>query len=276
MPNITVTTIPLKSVKARYYFNAKKYDKALSLLSEGTGANPFLYYSELLKSQIFLAKGILDSAYFYGRRAFYNLPNNNLHSTNYVNILIQKRDISLINEAFELLTYKDNKINWKNYLVAASNFTPPGDKLLTKRAKMAKEKFIDDPEFENLYKSIAVGNQNFAEALNISQRALEQYNNKNYKLAAELYQKSIELNPLEFSYRENAAASLYLIGDLINAEKHIDIVINEMNPLTGKAEYIKAIIFISMGDNLGACPYLQTSLDSGYEQARQAFDQNCN
>ena len=276
IPNITVTTIPLKAVKARYYFNAKKYDKALSLLSEGTGANPFLYYSELLKSQIFLAKRALDSAYFYGRRAFYNLPNNNLHSTNYVNILIQKRDISLINEAFELLTYKDNKINWKNYLVAASNFTPPGDKVLTKRAKMAKEKFIDDPEFENLYKTIAVGNQNFAEALNISQRALEQYNNKNYKLAAELYQKSIELNPLEFSYRENAAASLYLIGDLINAEKHIDIVINEMNPLTGKAEYIKAIIFISMGDNLGACPYLQTSLDSGYEQARQAFDQNCN
>ena len=63
---------------------------------------------------------------------------------------------------------------------------------------------------------------------------------------------------------------------LINAEKNIDVVLNEMNPLTGKAEYIKAIIFIAMGDNLGACPYLQTSLDSGYEQARQAFDQNCN
>ena len=69
--------------------------------------------------------------------------------------------------------------------------------------------------------------------------------------------------------------SYYLIGDLINAEKHIDIVINEMNPLTGKAEYIKAIIFIAMGDNLGACPFLQISLDSGYEQARQAFEQNC-
>ena len=48
-----------------------------------------------------------------------------------------------------------------------------------------------------------------------------------------------------------------------------------MNPLTGKAEYIKAIIFIAMGDNLGACPFLQTSLDSGYEQARQVYDQNC-
>ena len=95
-------------------------------------------------------------------------------------------------------------------------------------------------------------------------------------MAAEFYQKAIDINPLEYSYRENAAASYYLIGDLINAEKNIDVVLNEMNPLTGKAEYIKAIIFIAMGDNLGACPYLQTSLDSGYEQARQAFDQNCN
>ena len=32
IPNITVTTIPMKSIKARYYFNAKKYDKALEHL----------------------------------------------------------------------------------------------------------------------------------------------------------------------------------------------------------------------------------------------------
>ena len=29
IPNITVTTIPMKSIKARYYFNAKKYDLSL-------------------------------------------------------------------------------------------------------------------------------------------------------------------------------------------------------------------------------------------------------
>ena len=28
MPNITVTTIPMKSIKARYYFNANKYDSS--------------------------------------------------------------------------------------------------------------------------------------------------------------------------------------------------------------------------------------------------------
>ena len=71
MPNITVTTIPINSIKARYYFNARKYDKALALIEKGTGANPYLYYSEVLKSQIFMAKGQMDSASVYARKAFF-------------------------------------------------------------------------------------------------------------------------------------------------------------------------------------------------------------
>ena len=35
IPNITVTTIPINSVKARYYVKAKKYDKALYLIDKG-------------------------------------------------------------------------------------------------------------------------------------------------------------------------------------------------------------------------------------------------
>ena len=65
IPNITVTTIPINSVKARYYVNAKKYDKALALLDQGTKANPYLYYSEILISQIFQEKGQIDSAKVY-------------------------------------------------------------------------------------------------------------------------------------------------------------------------------------------------------------------
>ena len=60
IPNITVTTIPINSVKARYYVNAKQYDKALALLDKGTEANPFLFYSEILKSQIYQEKGQID------------------------------------------------------------------------------------------------------------------------------------------------------------------------------------------------------------------------
>ena len=95
MPNITVTTIPISSIKARYYFNARKYDKALALIEKGTSANPYLYYSELLKSQIFMAKGQLDSCFVYAKKAFFGLPNNALHSS-IISILSIKQETGII------------------------------------------------------------------------------------------------------------------------------------------------------------------------------------
>ena len=92
IPNITVTTIPINSVKARYYFNAKKYKKALDLIENGTKANPYLYYSEMLKSQVFEEQGKIDSAKFYAKKAFFGLPNNDLHSSRYLNLINLTKD----------------------------------------------------------------------------------------------------------------------------------------------------------------------------------------
>jgi O-antigen ligase len=120
IPNITVTTIPINSVKARYFVNAKQYDKALSMLDKGTEANPYLYYSEILKSQIYNEKGQLEKAKEYAKKAFFGLPNNDLHSSSYINLINITRDRVALEEAFELLTAKNKINNWKNYLIVAS------------------------------------------------------------------------------------------------------------------------------------------------------------
>ena len=110
IPNITVTTIPINSIKARYYFNAGKYEKALALIDKGTSANPYLFYSEILKSQIFQQQGKLDSAKVYARKAFFGLPNNDLHASRYLNLISMTGDRKSLNEAFELLTIKNKLI----------------------------------------------------------------------------------------------------------------------------------------------------------------------
>jgi len=66
-----------------------------------------------------------------------------------------------------------------------------------------------------------------------------------------------------------------MIGNLEKAEQQIDVVINELNPLNGKCEYIKALIFIKMGDPIGACPLLASARDLGFTQAAGTFDQYC-
>jgi len=275
IPNITVTTIPIKSVKARYFFNAKKYDKALKLLDQGTDANPYLYYSEILKSQIFLAKKQLDSALIYGKKAFFGLPNNNLHAAQYINIINQKRDAAALEEAFESLVAKNDLTNWKNYLVIASEISPKNEQLRERATKAAKL-FPQDKNIQQLYMKIIVGEKAANEANVFSNLGLTQFNQQKYAQAAINFELALAKNPLEYSYYENAATANYLSGNLEKAIVQIDKVINEMNPLNGKCEYIKALIYIRMGDPIGACPLLKTSVDSGFKQASTSFQQHCN
>ena len=275
MPNITVTTIPINSIKARYYFNAGKYDKAIALLEQGTKANPYLFYSELLKSQIYMGKGQMDSASVYAKKAFFGLPNNALHASHYMDIINKTRDRKALEEAYELLVSNNDINNWRNYLLVASSLYPPKDKILTAKAKQAATLFPQDQNIQGLYRSIAIGNFEANQAATFSNEGLALFNQGDYKNAAINFEKALERNPLEFSYFENAATSNYLLGNIEKALEQINIVITEMNPLNGKSEYIKALIFIKMGDPIGACPLLETSKDSGYSQAIATFDQYC-
>lgn len=275
IPNITVTTIPINSIKARYYVNAKKYDRAIALLDKGTKANPFLYYSEILKSQIFQEKGQLDSAKVYARKAFLGLPNNELHSSRYINLINITRDRAALEEAFEPLTAKNKVNNWKNYLIVASGLYPAKDKNLVERAKHATELFPSNEELKALYRQIAVGQAGVNAAASFSAKGLDYFNVQDYTNAAIEFEKALEANPLDYAHFENAATANYLMGNLEKALDQIEVVINELNPLNGKCEYIKALIFIRMGDPVGACPLLATSRDSGYTQAEATFDQYC-
>ncbi len=275
IPNITVTTIPINSVKARYYLNAKKYDKALALVEKGTSANPYLFYSELLKSQIYQAKGDLDSAKFFARKAFFGLPNNALHASNYINLINQTRDADALEEAFEMFTAKNDFNNWKNYLIVANAILPPSDSLLISRAKHAITIFPGNAEIQGLARLIELGQQKINQASSFSNAGLQFFNAGDYKNAAIQFSKALENNPYEYSYYENAATSNYLIGNFDEALVQIDQVINTMNPNNGKCEYIKAIIFIRMGDDLGACPFIEIAVQKGYAQAEASFNQYC-
>ena len=275
IPNITVTTIPINSVKARYYVNAKKYNMALDLLDKGTKANPYLYYSEILKSQIFEEQRKLDSAKIYARKAFYGLPNNDLHAARYVNLLNITRDKEALEEAYETLTYNNKEVNWKNYLIIASNINEIGNQTLINRAEKAKNIFPNNKEITGLYNKILIGQENINKALEYSQRGLNFFNSNDFINASKEFENAIAKNPYDYAFYENAASANYMIGELDKALDQIDKVINELNPLNGKCEYIKALIFIKLGDPIGACPLLKTSADSGYNAANQLFDQYC-
>ncbi|MBT5166182.1 MAG: tetratricopeptide repeat protein [Nitrosomonadales bacterium] len=186
------------------------------------------------------------------------------------------RDKKALEEAFELLTYKNKPVNWKNYLIIANSINSQKDPILIERAKRATEIFPNNEEIKNLFNQIAVGTYKLNESISYSKTGLDYFNKGDYASAAQQFEKALKANPLDYANFENAATANYMIGNLDKAIGQIDVVINEMNPLDGKCEYIKALIYIKLGDPIGACPLLQTSVDSGYQQALGTFNQYCN
>ena len=109
-----------------------------------------------------------------------------------------------------------------------------------------------------------MGKENINVAANFSNKGLEYFNLSDYKNAAAEFEKALEYNYLDYAYYENAATSNYMVGNFDKALKQIDKVINELNPNNGKCEYIKALIFIRLGDQIGACPLLEKSVKLGF------------
>ena len=118
IPNVTVTTIPMSDIKARYLINAKKYEDALKLLHRGNNANPYLFYKESLLSTLYEKKGVIDSAYFYAKKAYSGLPNNQVHVARFLNLAILNKDSVSIKIAASNLLDSHAKINWQNILTA--------------------------------------------------------------------------------------------------------------------------------------------------------------
>ena len=103
-----------------------------------------------------------------------------MHASRLINLINLKRDRESLEQAFELLTYKNNENNWKNYLIVASGLYPPKDNLLMKRAKKAMELFPSNPEFQGLYRQIAVGAAGVNLAGQYSAKGLEYFNQQDF------------------------------------------------------------------------------------------------
>lgn len=275
LPNITVTTIPMESIKARYFINLKKYDKALELLSGGTKANPYLFYSENQKAQVFLNLGKIDSALTYAKKAFYGLPKNALHASTYAQILGLKKEPKELVKAFDLINERSGPVIWKNFLVILSQNSPPKDPDLIRYASKAVELFPEDNELFAIKKIANVGQSGINEAADISKKGLDFFNSNNFIEAAIEFENAAKIDFLEYAHFENAASAYFMAGDYQNALDLSQKVINEFNIKTGKSEYINGLAKLNTNLPIEGCDMLRKAINFGYSQAQTTFNQRC-
>ena len=206
-PNITQTTIPIKLLKGRYLKNADSIEKAIKLIKESVAINPYLKMAEGELSLMYYSIKEFDSAYIYGKDAFYSLPDNNTHRYAYFQAIVQKKDSNELDNAFELIKNKNNRNHWLNYMLSRNAISQKHTHYTDSILSVYNEKFdLDGDLLAKAFESrIINGKYVLANAKEISENAAILYNEKKYKESAELYELALSIDSFDYTYFQNAA-----------------------------------------------------------------------
>ena len=275
IPNITVTTLPLKMLKARYLMRDSLMDEALDLLYASNRANPFLKIADFQLAEFHLNKKNMDSALYYSKNAFEALPRNAYHSRLYFRVLTKLEMENELDYSFNKI--KDNFIlsQWSDYLFSKIEIgkTPKED--LIKILDEAKEYVIDKKQFSTLETIIKIGVENLDELGQIIIQAEAFYIQENFIEGAILYEKAGRLNSTDYTHYENAALSYYRGNYFEEAEKLFRYTLRTLNPQNGKSELYLGLLLYEKKEKNEACKFWRISKQKGFSGSQRVIETFC-
>lgn len=276
-PNLSVTTIPLNSMIARYYENSGQYEKAINTLHQTKNINPYLGWNDAVLAASYFDTKKIDSAIYYSEKAYYKIPNNNLHIRLMLGAAKEKRDEKLMDSVFNSAKnrLKNDPEIWLHYLNLRTEFNKVGDSIFSEIAKKAVEKFPNNLKLLELYKNIKIGQQRVILGINEARKAKENFLEEKYDLAEKLYLKAYEYDPLEYSYIESLVGMNAFLERYDKALEYYSIFQKNHKTFDGKIEYLSGIAYQKTNQKNKACENFSTSLRKGYKAAREKL-KNCN
>lgn len=285
IPDISVTTLPLQSMKARYYMRDKRYDEAIKLLDEGSKANPYIYYSEFLKAALYFSIDKTDSAYKYGKLSFYNWPRASNYYRNYVAILGKMKDTAEIKNAFATyVKYRNESFAWNTYLMGMLQSKGRGNPELLMMADSALKLFPEDSTLLQRRKEIlgtfsssgTAVTQDLVNQANIYyQEGAQLFAKQSYVAAAQKFIKAASLTPGNYAFFENAGLCYYANRQFDKAVQQFDKAIALGTSTSGKSEYFKGVSLVNLGKKEEGCALVNTAKSRNYPDADTFLKSNC-
>ena len=278
-PNLTETAMPIKAMKARYFYLNNQKEKAHKYAFLGAKDNPQIYFGESLKSQFFAQEQNQDSAYYYSKLAFDNLPNNMPHYNLYMNSLVNRKDLQEINRAFYYVQSLagDTSTIWQIYLRSLASVLSLGDSFAMSKAAEAFKLFPQDDIIFQLYRMMTYGQERVVKAQQLHQNSNILYNERNYDEAFNLFNQAFDLDPLEFSYALNSGLSLYENAKYEEAISYFKIAQNsKKTAVKEKAMRYKGISLYKNGSQSESCAtFLKLVNTYPKRMYRQEFNKYC-
>lgn len=272
-PNLTLTALPISTIIGIHYFTYGDLEKADMYFREGIKANPYLNISKSYLGRVFDKKGIKDSARYYTKKAFENMPHNPVHFAHYVQVLIRDYDTLTIKEAYDYIPdkKKDERFE-KLYYLAMSNLLDKDEGRLV--LNNVKKGSIEDDGLKKSYYILELGRERVAEGYINYLKAESYFKNNDFSSAAKFYDLAFEKNPLEYPYIENASIAYLRQGKLEKAMEKINVVIDNMDleNVNGKAHYIKGLIYLEMDEQKIACEQFEKALKYNFNSKVALFN----
>tara|TARA_B100001057_G_scaffold499798_1_gene611856 strand:- start:20148 stop:22427 length:2280 start_codon:yes stop_codon:yes gene_type:complete len=257
--DLTVTAIPMKSMKGFFYMKNGLYRDAIELFNEGTSHNPYLYFSESYKAFAFINLEELDSAYHYSKLAFDNLSGNVVHFANHALTLVLKKDSIALKNAYEKAKFKE-ELHDELYLSAM------GDILDEDKNSFALENFEFDIQSDNDnlkrgYYTLKIGTQQMLQASQLNEMGDYYYEIGNYVAAEQSFKDASQINPYELPYQENYANAQLQIGKFDEAIITLNNLINIKGSESVKAKYMLVLAYLNNDKTETACEIISEIKD---------------
>lgn len=276
IPNIDVHTIPIDALKANLLVRIKQFDSVSKFVQNAIKANPKIGYPELVNSVYLLnTEKELDSSYYYAKKAYEVFPYQFNHFDHYLNMIEISRDTLSLNEIYKNIKDNYNEKRYRKYLQVSMR--------LKNNISLSEEDLINKLKVNNPMNSInqafdimgQIGRKNVSLGFNLEKLAIKEYEKKNFEKAAKLFEKASEYNSLEVSYFENAANCYMKINENQKAISILEKTIINLQPKTGKAEYLLGIIYLDLNENNLGCSYLNQARGKGFVFNDLLLDQFC-
>ena len=152
-PSLSINTIPLKALKARYLIYFEQNQEALSLLKSSLNENPFSQYPFYLIAREYYKEGKLNIAVNYLRKGFEIKYSTPYLSSFYFSLLSSLNLKKELIDAFDKIIESDNPEIWKFYYLSIINLLDSNQDFVNTVVKTASKKlnlsYFEFIEFAN-------------------------------------------------------------------------------------------------------------------------------
>lgn len=278
-PNLSNTAIPIDALKARYFYNEKKYDSAKLLLWNSKHHNPYLYFNEALLSAIYIDTQEIDSAFYYSEMTYDNFPNNKLHANMYIQASLRKQKFKLADSIYDNIkspVLEDMEIH-NVYFSERYSSIKQGDTAFVLRLEKAIKRFPENQiEFKNLKRLTLYGAVNVYRGDSLFQVGMNNFKSADYNTALKNFLEAKKYNPLEYIIIENISAAYFLLNDFQNSIKFSTIVVDSMSVKSGKSYFLRGMSKINLNQKEKACLDFIKAKDLDYKNALLQISKYCN